>query len=65
MTDKQLLTLAQVADRLQVSMSTLRLWVDEGEFPIVRIGRSIRVRPEDLEAYIEAHVEIGNKEIQE
>lgn len=42
-------------------MSTIRRRVDEGEIPVVRIGRNIRVRPEDLEEYIETHVVEGLK----
>lgn len=57
MNQDQLLTLSQVADRLQVSMSTLHRRIKAGELPTVRIGRSLRVRPEDLEAYIEKHTE--------
>lgn len=55
--NRQLLTLKQVADRLQVSMSTVNRRVASGEIPIVRLGRNIRVRPEDLDAYIETRVE--------
>lgn len=53
MSQDQLLTLQQVADRLQVSMSTVRRLVDAGKLKTVRIGRNLRVRPEDLAAYIE------------
>jgi len=50
---KQLLRLDQVADRLSVSMSTVRRLVKEGRLTTVRIGpKVIRVRPEDLEAFI-------------
>lgn len=58
MTD-QLLTLRQVADRLQVSMSTVRRLVDAGKLKTVRIGRSHRVRPEDLDTYIEGQAQEG------
>jgi excisionase family DNA binding protein len=54
MANDQLLTLQQVADRLQVSMSTVRRLVDSGKLKAVRIGRNLRVRPEDLAVYIEA-----------
>ena len=57
MSQDQLLTLQQVADRLQVSLSTIRRMVDRGDLPFVKVGRNIRVRPEDLEAYIAANVE--------
>lgn len=56
MNQDQLLTLPQVADRLQVSMSTVRRRVAAGELPVVVIGRSHRVRPEDLARYIGTHV---------
>ena len=56
MNQDQLLTLPQVADRLQVSMSTVRRRVAAGELPVVVIGRSHRVRPEDLARYIETNV---------
>lgn len=53
MSQDQLLTLQQVADRLQVSMSTVRRLVDAGKLKAIRIGRNLRVRPEDIAAYIE------------
>ena len=57
MTD-QLLTMPQAAERLQVSLSTLRRIIDKGELPIVKINsRNVRVRPEDLDTYIEAKIE--------
>lgn len=52
MSQDQLLTLQQVADRLQVSMSTVRRLVAAGKLKTVRIGRNLRVRPDDLAAYI-------------
>lgn len=59
MNQDQLLTLQQVADRLQVSMSTVRRKVKTGELTVVKIGRNQRVRPADLEAYIKANVAKG------
>ncbi len=56
MNQDQLLKLPEVAKRLQVSMSTLRRRIAAGELPVVVIGRSHRVRPEDLARYIETHV---------
>ena len=54
MNQDQLLTLDQVAAKLQVSMSTVRRLLDRGELKAVRIGRSLRVRPVDLAAYIDS-----------
>lgn len=59
MSQDQLLTLQQVADRLQVSMSTVHRKVKAGELVVVKIGRNLRVRPEDLDAYIEASRKAG------
>ena len=52
MSQDQLLTLPQVADRLQVSMSTVRRLISDQKLKVVRVGRNLRVRPEDLEAFI-------------
>lgn len=57
MNQDQLLTLPQVADRLQVSLSTVRRLVADSKLKAVRIGRNLRVRPDDLKTYIEIHVE--------
>ena len=40
-----------------LSISTRKLWelTNCGEIPHVRIGRSVRYRPEDLDAYIQRH----------
>ena len=51
--DKQLLTLEDACERLQVSEATIRRLVKDGELRVVRIGRAIRVRPEDLDAFID------------
>ena len=56
MNQDQLLKLPEVADRLNISMSTLRRRIAAGDLPVVVIGRGHRVRPEDLARYIEAHV---------
>lgn len=52
MTEDQLLKLEDVADRLQVSLSTVRRLIRDGKLQTVRIGRALRVRPQDLEVYI-------------
>jgi excisionase family DNA binding protein len=51
--EKRLLTLDDVCDRLQVSDATIRRLVRDGDLKVVRIGRAVRVRPEDLDAFIE------------
>ena len=50
---KKLLTLRQVADRLAISLNTARALVTNNRLPHVRVtGDAIRVRPEDLHAFI-------------
>ena len=47
-----LLSVHDVAQALAVSERTVRRLIASGEFPIVRIGRSVRIRRLDLEALI-------------
>jgi excisionase family DNA binding protein len=49
----RLLSLPEVAERLGYSIKTLRRRIATGELAIIRDGRLIRVRPEDLERYIQ------------
>lgn len=55
MTD-ELLTAAEVADRLRVSTMTVYRLIRGGELAAVRIGRNYRVREADLSDYLEAQV---------
>jgi excisionase family DNA binding protein len=48
----RLLRIEDVADRLAVSRSMAWKLVSIGELRSLRIGRAVRVRPEDLETYI-------------
>ena len=55
--DVALLRLDEVAERLSVSLSTVRRLIYRGDLKAVRIGRLLRVRPADLTTYIQAHIE--------
>lgn len=44
----------ETARRLGVKLRTVHGFIDRGELPAYRMGRVIRVRVEDLEAFIEA-----------
>ncbi len=49
---ERLLTLAQVAEKLQVGRVTCwRLYAERG-LRVVKIGRAVRVRPADLEQWL-------------
>jgi excisionase family DNA binding protein len=46
------LTVAEVADHLRVSSMTVYRLVKAGDLPAVRVGKSYRVREDDLDAYL-------------
>ncbi|MEX1176846.1 MAG: helix-turn-helix domain-containing protein [Nitriliruptor sp.] len=48
------LTVAEVADTLRVSSMTVYRLVKAGELPALRVGKNIRIRTEDLDAYLAA-----------
>jgi excisionase family DNA binding protein len=47
-----LLTAAEVAERLNISVRSVRRLIKDGRLPIVRIGGSVRIRPEALATLI-------------
>jgi excisionase family DNA binding protein len=48
------LTIEQVAEWLQVSTRTIRRYIEDGSLPAVNLGgRAIRIRRQDLEAWLE------------
>lgn len=51
-----LLTVAEVADLFRVSSMTVYRLIRSGELPAVRVGRSYRVREDDLQAYLQSQV---------
>ncbi|MBP7688840.1 MAG: helix-turn-helix domain-containing protein [Thermoflexales bacterium] len=54
-TGHQLLTLAQVAHRMNVSRRTVFRWIESGALPAVRLGAVIRIEPADLDRLIQNH----------
>ena len=48
------LTVAEVAAMMRVSKMTVYRLVHDGRLPAVRVGRSFRVKEEDVEEYIRA-----------
>jgi len=55
--DEQLLTREEAAEYLGVRPNTLAIWMHAGRYdlPVVKIGRAVRYRLEDLEAFVERH----------
>ena len=54
-----LLKAEEVAEYLNVSKSFAYFLIQTGQIPAVRMGRSVRIRPEDLEDYIQANISPG------
>ena len=50
---RPLLTAAEVAEILNVSLRSVRRLIKDGKLPIVHVGCSVRIRPEALEALID------------
>lgn len=49
------LTAAEAAERMRISKMTVYRLIKAGKVPAVRIGRSYRVREDDLERYLESN----------
>jgi excisionase family DNA binding protein len=49
----KLLVIEQVGEILGVSTRTIRRLIEKGELVPCRFGRSVRVHPDDLAAYID------------
>jgi excisionase family DNA binding protein len=49
---RPLLTVPEVAALLRLSPRSIRRLIDDGRLPIVRLGRAIRIRPQDVEALV-------------
>ena len=46
---EEFLTVAQVAETLQLNQQTVRNWIDQGSLPALRVGRRVRIRSSDFE----------------
>jgi excisionase family DNA binding protein len=57
---ERLLKLQDVAAHLQLSVRTIRRMIAGGRLPVVRLGRSIRVRRCDLEAFVASSGQEGS-----
>jgi excisionase family DNA binding protein len=54
-TDLNLLTPEQVAEKLQIHVLTVYNYIRQGKLSAIRLGRSYRITPEDLEHLIESN----------
>jgi excisionase family DNA binding protein len=60
--EERLYNLEDVAERLQVSERTVRRWIKLGELPAYKPGREYRIRPGDLEEFLQARKVRPNEE---
>jgi excisionase family DNA binding protein len=51
-TEARLLTVNEVADLLRVSRMTVYRLIKEGQMPALRVGRSYRLREDDVDDYL-------------
>jgi excisionase family DNA binding protein len=56
---KHYLSIRNAAEFVDVSDRTIKRWMTRG-LPFYRIGGIVRIRPEELEAYINNHSVSGN-----
>jgi excisionase family DNA binding protein len=47
--EQPLMTVADVAEHLQLNQQTIRNWIDAGTLPAFRVGRRVRIRRSDLD----------------
>jgi excisionase family DNA binding protein len=55
-----LLSLEETAKELRLSIHTLRAWVYQKRIPVVKLGRRVLVKREDMEAFVNENVVKAN-----
>ena len=59
---EKLYTAEEVRVSLKVKLPTIRSWIHQGKLPVIRAGRSVRVRESVLTKIIEEGLEAVNEE---
>lgn len=52
MADEQLMSVTELAEYLNVNISTIYMWSQRGQFPAMKIGALWRYRRSDIEAWL-------------
>jgi PTS system nitrogen regulatory IIA component len=55
MTEERLMSIKEVAEYLQVDMSTLYLWSQRGQIPAMKVGKMWRFRRSEIDAWLDEH----------
>ena len=50
--DRKMLSIRAVADHLDVSIKTIRRWIDRGDLLAFKLGGQWRIDPDDLERFL-------------
>lgn len=59
---ERLLTVGEVAERLRMAKGSIYRWISQGKLKHVKLGhRAVRVRPGDLEAFLEERTRGGQE----
>lgn len=48
----EFLTTRQIAKLLQLKTVTIRRWIDKGELPAYKLGKEMRIKKKDFEAFV-------------
>lgn len=63
--ENALITEAAAADYLGISIRTIQAWRVRGGGPsYVKMGKSVRYRPSDIQSWIEAHLASSTSEVE-
>jgi PTS system nitrogen regulatory IIA component len=53
MTEERLMSIKEVAEYLQVDLSTLYLWSQRGQIPAMKVGKMWRYRRSEIDAWLD------------
>ena len=59
----KLMTVEDLEVVSRVSKHTWRVWIRQGKVPVVRLGRTVRVREQDFREFVQKNLQTGREEI--
>jgi excisionase family DNA binding protein len=54
--ERQALTVKETAESMGVGVSTIWMWIAQGRMSSFKLGRVRRIRPEDIDAFVERNL---------
>jgi PTS system nitrogen regulatory IIA component len=63
MPEDQLMSVRDLADYLQVDVSSVYLWSQRGQIPALKVGRMWRYRRSDIEAWLDERRSPATKDV--